>query len=150
MLTLNVKKLSPLARLPSFGTEFSIGADLHAHLLDADGRASFHSIWPRDTVMIPTGISVAIPPGYYGRIAPKSGLAAKHGIDILAGVIDADYRGELLVLVHNTHTWNKVRIDHGQKIAQLILERADRPDIVEVDTLDETFRGARGFGSTGK
>jgi dUTP pyrophosphatase len=84
----------------------------------------------------------------YGRIAPRSGLASAHGISVLAGVIDADYRGEIGVMLHNTGEF-PVTISHGQRIAQLILEVCLNLPIVEVDSLDETARGAHGFGSTG-
>jgi len=89
---------------------------------------------------ISTGIAVAIPPGYYGRLAPRSGLAFKHGIDVLAGVIDSDYTGELKVMLFNSDNTELV-IKPGDRVVQLILERADKLPVEEVDELDDTARG---------
>jgi dUTP pyrophosphatase len=140
---LQIQKLDPNAKLPTRGSEHAIGIDLYA----------------LDDVLVPygdvararTGIAVAIPNGYYGRIAPRSGLASKQGIDVLAGVIDADYRGELIVLLtHHSMSADIHRLKAGERIAQLILERADIPTMVVTDQLDETVRGSGGFGSSGK
>ncbi len=98
--------------------------------------------------MARTGLAVAIPPGFYGRIAPRSGLAAKNGLDVLAGVIDSDYRGEICVLLYNTGD-NQIDLPAGSKISQLIVEQIITPDAVWASDLDETARGAGGFGSTG-
>ena len=98
---------------------------------------------------MPTGLAVEIPPGFYGRVAPRSGWAAKHGIDTLAGIIDADYRGEILVLLINlSHEPFSAR--SGERIAQLIIERAAMCSYVWAEALGETERGAGGFGSTGR
>lgn len=142
---LKVKRLHPDAVIPTFGTPGSIGLDLY--LLEKVYLSGCHG--PSYTVAR-TGIAVAIPPGYYGRIAPRSGLAVKHGVDVLAGVIDQDYRGEVMVVlaVHDRQCWS-LELKAGERIAQLILERADRPIISPVDELDDTARGAGGFGSTG-
>jgi dUTP pyrophosphatase len=99
--------------------------------------------------VISTGIAVAVPEGCYGRIAPRSGLAAKHGIDVLAGVVDRSYRGALLVVLLNTGS-DAVRLDHGERIAQLIIERCETPAVELVEDLDATERGANGFGSSGR
>lgn len=95
-----------------------------------------------------TGLAFAIPVGNYGRIAPRSGLAAKHSIDVGAGVIDADYRGEVKVLLFN-HSDIDFAINEGDRIAQMIIEKYTLTDLVEVQELDDTVRGAGGFGSTG-
>lgn len=139
---LHFKKLSPYAFLPTRGTPAAVGLDLYA--LEAT-HISSHRI-----AMVRTGIAVAVPPGYYGRIAPRSGLAAKQGVGVLAGVIDADYRGELIVMLtsHREGLWHH-EIQRGDRIAQLILERADIFDPVEVEELDNTVRGEKGFGSSG-
>jgi dUTP pyrophosphatase len=103
----------------------------------------------RSRSVVPTGIFIEIPIGYYGRIASKSGLSVKHGIEVGAGVIDSDYRGEIMVVLHN-HGNEDIQIDVGMKIAQMIFEKCYFPDIVIVDKLSETKRGIGGFGSTGK
>ena len=144
-MKLQVKKLTSGARIPTRGTEESIGYDLYA------GEKEICDVVFGDVTKVHTGISVNIPRGYYGRIAPRSGLAAKHGIQVLAGVIDADYRGELIVILTSSIKGTYLRIKPGDRIAQLILEREDALPIQEVDEFDggETERGASGFGSTG-
>lgn len=96
-----------------------------------------------------TDISIAVPAGTYGRIAPRSGLASKHFIDTGAGVIDADYRGPVKVLLFN-HNEADFAVAEGDRVAQLIVERIYTPEVVEVQELEESVRGAGGFGSTGK
>lgn len=98
--------------------------------------------------MVPTDISVAVPPGTYGRVAPRSGLAAKHGINTGAGVIDQDYRGPVFVLLFN-HEDKDFEVAQGDRCAQLVLERIVNPDVVVVEELSSTERGSGGFGSTG-
>jgi dUTP pyrophosphatase len=129
------------ARLPQRGSALAAGADLHC----LEGFV----LSPGERRSIPTGIAVEIPPGYYGRIAPRSGLAVRHGIDTLAGVIDADYRGEIQVLLIN-HGDHPVEFAAGERIAQLIIERALAVDYQWAERLGETERGAGGFGSTGQ
>lgn len=102
----------------------------------------------RDRALVPTGLRIAIPSGYYGRIAPRSGLAITQGLDVGAGVIDEDYRGEVFVLLFN-HGSENYLVSPGQRIAQLIIQKIAIPDIQEVDSLDCTERGYGGFGSTG-
>jgi dUTP pyrophosphatase len=134
--------LSDSAKAPSYGSKGAIGLDLYAA---EDGYVS-----PGAVTCIDTGVAVAIPEGYYGRIAPRSGLAAKIGVDVLAGVIDPDYRGEIKVLL-TAHLDKAVyKFGRGEKIAQLILERAERAELVYVDALGATERGSGGFGSTGQ
>ena len=98
--------------------------------------------------MISTALAIATPVGTYGRVAPRSGLASKKFLDTLAGVIDADYRGEVKVLMANFSDTD-YEVQKGERVAQLILERIVTPDVVEVQSLEESVRGAGGFGSTG-
>lgn len=139
--TLLVKRLHPDAQLPLRGSAFAAGADLHC--------VETFTLQPGERKAVPTGLALAIPSGFYGRIAPRSGWAVKHGIDTLAGIIDADYRGEVLVLLINlgNHPFTAAA---GERIAQLIIERAASCAYEWADELDETARGAGGFGSTGR
>lgn len=146
---LQVKLLHENAKVPTRGSGGAIGWDLYAAVHAYASLPVLEYIRPHSTVKVPTGISIAIPHGYYGRVAPRSGLAAKQGVDILAGVIDSDYRGEVMVLLHNT-TDRDILVDVGKPIAQLILERADVGKLMVVDELSSTARGAGGFGSTDK
>ncbi|MGH9755830.1 MAG: dUTP diphosphatase, partial [Blastocatellia bacterium] len=107
------------------------------------------TLGPGERRLVPTGLAVEIPPGWYGRVAPRSGLAANHGVDMLAGVIDCDYRSEVKALIINLSD-APVSFDAGDRIAQLIIERAAVCDYVWADELSETERGDGGFGSTGK
>lgn len=106
------------------------------------------NIGPKERVMARTGLAVAIPQGFYGRVAPRSGLAAKNGLDVLAGVIDSDYRGEVCCLLYNTGE-ETISLPAGSKICQLIVEQIISPEAEWATDLDETARGAGGFGSTG-
>lgn len=108
------------------------------------------SISPLSRSIIRTGIRVEIPVGYYGRVAPRSGLAVKNGINVLAGVIDSDYRGEIMVVLHNTDQHHSYHYEKGDRIAQLIIETCHHLVIEYVDSLESTERGKDGFGSTGK
>ncbi|KAI8965268.1 dUTPase-like protein [Daldinia sp. FL1419] len=135
-----IKKLSPTAKLPTRGSAFAAGYDLYA------SRPA--TIPSRGKALVETDISIAVPAGTYGRIAPRSGLAAKHFIDTGAGVIDADYRGPVKVLLFN-HSEADFPVAEGDRVAQLVVERIYTPDVVEVDELEESVRGAGGFGSTG-
>ena len=136
-----VKRIHPAAKLPARGTNWSAGADLCC--LEA------FTLGPGERKSVPTGLIVEIPPGWYGRVAPRSGLAARHGVDTLAGVVDPDFRGELMALIVNTGE-APVSFDAGARIAQLIIERAAVCDYVWADELSATERGDGGFGSTGK
>lgn len=138
--TLKFSKLHLDARLPTRGSEQAAGLDLYSVedvLICAGARAG-----------VRTGLSVAIPCGYYGRIAPRSGLAVKHGLDVLAGVIDSDYRGEIIcaLINHGEHT---IHLEPGTRIAQLLVEAIITPRAEWTNELDETVRGKSGFGSTG-
>lgn len=126
----------------SRGSDSSAGYDLRA--------AESGLVSPQSRAVIKTGLYLEIPPGHYGRIAPRSGLAVKSGLNVLAGVIDCDYRGEVRVVVHNTDQFHFFSYERGDRIAQLIIEACHHPDIEYVDVLDDTVRGEDGFGSTGK
>ena len=139
-LPLQIKKLSDKATIPKPGSELSAGIDLSS--------AVDMVIPPKERALVATDLSIACPPGTYGRVAPRSGLALKKGIDTGAGVIDADYRGPVGVILFNWGNEPFV-IKQGDRVAQLILEQIIHPDIEVVDELDETMRGAGGFGSTG-
>jgi dUTP pyrophosphatase len=137
---LNFKRLHPSAVLPTRGTPLSAGLDIYCidDLL----------IEPKARLRAPTGLSVAVPEGFYGRIAPRSGLALDKGIDVLAGVVDADYRGEIVCLLYNTGD-EIAMLRAGSKICQLIIEQVITPPAVWADDLSDTTRGSGGFGSTG-
>ena len=126
-------------QLPTKGSDKAAGLDLHA--------TKTSTIPPGERALVPTGIKVKLPPGTYGRVAPRSGLALK-GIDVAAGVIDRDFRGEIQVVLVNNSSSSFI-ISVGDRIAQLIIERIATVDIIKVDTLDPTSRGDRGFGSIG-
>ena len=108
-----------------------------------------YTLKPLERKLFKTGICVEIPEGYYGRIAPRSGLAYKHGLDTLAGVIDSSYRGEIGVILINLGD-KDVYITHGDRIAQLIIETCHQPVMIEVEELNDSSRAEKGFGSTGK
>ncbi|RDL36741.1 putative dUTP pyrophosphatase [Venustampulla echinocandica] len=135
-----IQKLSDKARLPTRGSAFAAGYDIYA--------AKDTVVPARGKVLVDTDISMAVPAGTYGRIAPRSGLASKHMIDTGAGVIDADYRGQVKVLLFN-HSEKDFEVKEGDRVAQLVLERIYTPEVVEVEKLEESVRGAGGFGSTG-
>lgn len=135
-----VKKLSPDATIPTRGSAFAAGYDLYA--------SKAITIPSRGKALVSTDLSIATPEGTYGRVAPRSGLASKNFIDTGAGVIDADYRGEVKVLLFN-HSEVDFEVKKGDRVAQLVLERIYTPEILEVENLEESVRGAGGFGSTG-
>ncbi|KAF5747104.1 deoxyuridine 5'-triphosphate nucleotidohydrolase [Tripterygium wilfordii] len=137
---IRVKKLSEKAVLPSRASSLSAGYDLSS-AIDAKVPA-------RGKSLIQTDLSIAVPEGTYARIAPRSGLAWKHSIDVGAGVIDADYRGPVGVILFN-HSDVDFQVGVGDRIAQLIIEKIMTPAVVELEDLDETVRGDGGFGSTG-
>ncbi len=140
-MNIKVKKLHEDAIIPSKNSFTDAGYDLYA--LNGD------TIKPAERKLVGTGISLAINEKNYGRIAPRSGLAFKHGIDVLAGVIDSGYRGEICVLLINLGD-KDFTYDKGDRIAQIIIERCEHPEWFIVEDLDETSRGDGGFGSTGK
>jgi len=134
------KRLDERAVLPTRGSSSSAGLDLYS--------IEPISLGSGQRGIARTGLSVAIPEGYYGRVAPRSGLARKQGLDVLAGVIDADYRGEIGCLLINTGA-ETIELPAQSKICQLIIEKIITPGAVWADDLSETARGSGGFGSTG-
>lgn len=139
-MALRVTKLVPEAVLPQRGSPGAVGYDLVA----TQGLV----ILPGQRGLVPTGLSLELPPGTYGRVAPRSGLAVKNGLDVGAGVIDPDYRGEIKVVLFNFDK-EPFMVKYGYRVAQLVIERCETPEVVEVQALEETERGEGGFGSTG-
>lgn len=149
-----IKPLITVEKLPHFGdlempkyeTEQSAGMDLRAAL----GEKEHIDILPGRRALIPTGLKIALPPGYEAQIRPRSGLALKNGITCLnsPGTIDADYRGEVGIILIN-HGWEAFRIKRGDRIAQMVIAPVTQAAWLEVDALDITERGEGGFGSTG-
>ncbi len=137
---LRFKKLDPRAVLPTRGSVLAAGLDIYV--------IEEMTIRPGERALGRTGLAVALPEGYYGRIAPRSGLASKHGVDTLAGVIDADYRGEIGCLLYNAGN-ETIQLPAQSKICQLIIEKIITPDAVWADDISDTERGSGGFGSTG-
>jgi dUTP pyrophosphatase len=131
--------------LPEYQSELAAGLDLVA-AVPADAPVL---LLPGERAMIPTGIALALPPGTEGQVRPRSGLALRHGVTVLnaPGTIDADYRGELKVILINLGT-DTVKVTRGMRIAQLIVNTTYRPTVCEVADLDQTTRGIGGFGST--
>lgn len=144
---MHVVLLTKNAQMPEYESEDAAGMDLRVDFTGT-GAESF-VLEPGKRHLFKTGISVAAPDGYYARIAPRSGLAYKKGIDVMAGVIDRDYRGEVGVILVNLGQ-EPVTITQGDRIAQMILERCGQAVIKHVDELFSTERGAGGFGSTGE
>ena len=143
MNIVSVKKLDVDAHTPTKAHKDDAGWDLYAN--------ENTIIYPGEKTVIKTGIALAIPRGYYGRIAPRSGLAVKNGINVLAGVVDAGYRNEIRVVLINHHMDNQFSIAKGDRIAQIIFERVDPFKLEEVlEFFDNTHRGMGGFGSSGK
>jgi dUTP pyrophosphatase len=138
--TLNFKRLDDRAVLPTRGSVLAAGLDL-CSIEDL-------IIEPKQRYLARTGLAVAIPEGYYGCIAPRSGLALRTGLDVLSGVIDADYRGEIRCLLYNTGD-ETINLPAPSKICQLIIEKIITPEAVWSDEINETDRGSGGFGSTG-
>lgn len=142
--TIHFKKLDPAAQMPRYGTEFAAGADLYAcmesPLTIAAGRTAF----------VHTGIAVEIPAGLVGLVYARSGLACKKGLAPAnkVGVIDSDYRGEIMVALHN-HSVEDITIEAGERVAQMVIAPYISAQYEEVQELEETVRGEGGFGSTG-
>ena len=131
-------------QLPAYATDQSAGMDLRANL---DAPITLH---PMERRLIPTGLHIALPEGYEAQVRPRSGLALKHGLTVLnaPGTIDADYRGEVGVVLINLSADDFV-INDGERIAQLVIARYEQTDLVVVEELDETERGEGGYGHTG-
>ena len=145
MQTVRVKKLHPNAQLPAFGSACAAGADLYACLLEPV------TIQPGDTFWVPTGIALEVPQGCAGFVYARSSLGAKRGLAPAnkVGVIDSDYRCEIRVVLLN-HSKEPQTIQPGERVAQFVIAPVIIPTYVEADELEETDRGAGGFGSTGK
>ena len=133
-------RTSDKARIPTKGSELAAGYDLYS--------AADVIIGAHDKAIVPTDLILVVPHGTYGRVAPRSGLASKHFIDVGAGVIDEDYRGLLGVVLFN-HSDTSFKVEQGDRIAQFICEKIAYPELLEVSEFDVTSRGTRGFGSTG-
>lgn len=153
-MELSIQKLSPNAVLPGFATSGSAGLDLCACLdapitLERHAKGAAESRW--SCAKVPTGLAMAIPEGYVGLIFARSGLATKHGLTPAncVGVIDSDYRGEIVVALVNLGGADYV-IQPGERIAQMVIVPCVQPTLVERDALPQTDRGAGGFGSTGR
>ena len=144
MLTLQITKLRPTAIEPRYATTGAAGLDLSA---DVDGPVVIN---PGERAAVPTGLAMALPAGHEGQVRPRSGLAAKHGITVVnaPGTIDEDYRGEVKVLLVNLGS-APFTIQPGDRIAQLVVAPVTKVAVTVVTSLDETARGAGGFGSTG-
>ena len=143
-MKLEFARLHPEAKAPARAHDDDAGYDLCS--------AEAASIGPGERASVGTGVAVAIPAGHAGLVLPRSGLAARHGISLVnaPGLIDAGYRGELRVLLLNTDLEDSFEVEPGDRIAQLVVVAVASPELVELDSLDETARGAGGFGSTGR
>ena len=139
--SLKFAKLHPSAKLPARSSPHAAGLDLFS--------VEDVTIHPGHRAAVRLGLSVSIPAGFYGRVAPRSGLAVEYGLDVLAGVIDSDYRGEIVCVLIN-HGDVPVHVGVGQRIAQLVIESIITPRSEWADELDNTERGSSGFGSSGK
>ena len=144
MIELKIKLLEAGLSMPRYQHAGDAGLDLPSRI--------DYILAPGERARIPTGIAVAIPPGYAGFVMVRSGLAARHGISCVnsPGLIDAGYRGEITVILLNTDRHESFPIHRGDRIAQLVLQKVTEAMLIEVDELDETTRGDGGFGSTGR
>lgn len=138
---MHFKRLKPNATLPTYASNEAAGLDLYY-------SGDEYELFPGDYHAFATGIACAIPKGFYGRIEPRSGLAVRHGIDVLAGTIDSDYRGELVVVLIN-HGHRQWKVTEGMRIAQMVIKPYERVKPTWVNELCSTSRGGGGFGSTG-
>jgi len=139
-MRLEIQLLLPEAKVPTKGSAGAAGWDLYA--------AEDAVIECVDYKTVETGVAIALPEGHVGLIWPRSGLAAKHGVDTLAGVIDSDYRGGIGVVLVN-HGWSPFKVETGMRIAQLLVQRVEGDALMAVPELSGTQRDVRGFGSTG-
>lgn len=142
-MDLKIKKLAENAVIPTYGSEYAAGADLYS----CEGELTFA---PGETKMVHTGLAMQIPVGYVGLVYARSGIASKRGLAPAnkVGVVDSDYRGEVMVALHN-HSSEPQTIAAGERIAQMVIAPYLTVNYVETDTLDDTERGTGGFGSTG-
>ena len=139
-MTIKVKKLHPEAILPKYIRPQDAAMDLYS--------CEEMTLPPQQRVLVPTGIAMAIPSGFVGLIWDRSGMAANYGIKSMGGVIDSSYRGEIKVILHNL-TSTPFTIEKGMRIAQMLIQEVHQKEIIEVQELDDTIRGAGGFGSSG-
>jgi dUTP pyrophosphatase len=144
MIELQIKLLDDGLPMPRYQHDGDAGLDLSSRVDLV--------IEPGERAMVPTGIAVAIPSGYAGFVLPRSGLASRHGIALVnsPGLVDSGYRGEMWIVMINTDKREAFHIKRGDRIAQLVIQKVEDVSIIGVDELDETSRGAGGFGSTGK
>ena len=145
MSAIRVKKLREKATLPTYGSQWAAGADLYACLEDTV------TIEPHQTVFVPTGLALEVPVGCAGLIYARSSMGAKRGLAPAnkVGVVDSDYRGEVMVALHN-HGMVPQMVEHGERVAQLLITPVLTPAYEEAAELSDTVRGVGGFGSTGK
>lgn len=143
-MRVNIKKLNENAKMPTYGSEYAAGADLYAAICEDA------VILPGETKLIGTGLSIEVPEGYGAFIYARSGLASKRGLAPAnkVGVVDADYRGEVMVALHN-HSSEAQTVCVGERIAQMVIAPFLKAEFCEVDSLSDTERGNGGFGSTG-
>lgn len=148
--TLRVRRLDPRAALPAYKSVLAAGLDLAACLPRGEIAGDILTLGPGERRLVPTGLAVAIEPGFEGQVRPRSGLAIRSGVTIpnAPGTIDADYRGELLVALVNLGA-EPFEVSHGLRVAQLVIAPVAHAAVSEVAELDETERGEGGFGSTG-
>lgn len=143
MVEILISRVDPEVPLPSYAHPGDAGADLTTTV---DVRLA-----PGERALVPTGISIALPEGYVALVHPRSGLAARFGVSIVnaPGTVDAGYRGEIKVMLINLDPTEPVRLERGDRIAQLVVQQVERARFVEVDSLPGSVRGAGGYGSTG-
>ena len=149
-MELRIKKLDPTAKLPTKGRETDAGVDFYCVLdndFDVFHDGSYVSINPGETKKFHTGVALAIPPGYYMQLHTRSGMSAK-GFHVGGGVIDEEYRGEVIVVLQNIGK-ERLVVGVGDKIAQGVLIQVPKVDLIQVEELDSTSRGSQGFGSSG-
>lgn len=143
MLEIAVRRLDPQLPVPAYAHPGDAGVDLHA--------AEPATLAPGERVLVPTGIAIALPDGYAAFVHPRSGLALRHGVSVVntPGTIDAGYRGEIMVLLVNHDLRETVEVTRGDRIAQLVVQRVEHATFREVESLEDSSRGAGGYGSTG-
>lgn len=143
MLEIVVQRLDAELPLPSYAHPGDAGADLRA--------AVAVDLGPGERALVPTGVAIALPDGFAAFVHPRSGLALRHGLSVVntPGTIDAGYRGEIKVLLINHDLTENVRIERGDRIAQLVVQRVEQARFVPVDSLEDSDRGSGGYGSTG-
>ena len=139
-----IKRLDPALPLPSYAKPGDAGADIYSRI-DVE-------LNPGERKMIPTGIAIALPPGFAAFVHPRSGRAIKEGLGMVnaPGTVDAAYRGELQVILINHDSQNSISIRRGERIAQLVIQKVEHAEFIELEELPGSSRGANGFGSTGK